>query len=43
MVGTKAVRSWPLSWSRKSSMEEMIFMGDSVCKAWYVKRVQAGE
>src|SRR5580765_7431145 len=26
MVGTKAVRSWPHSWSRSSSMDEMIFM-----------------
>jgi hypothetical protein len=26
MVGTKAVRSCPRSWSRSSSMVEMIFM-----------------
>ncbi len=26
MVGTNAVRNWPRSWSRNSSMHEMIFM-----------------
>jgi hypothetical protein len=26
MVGTNAVRSCPLSWSRNSSMSEIIFM-----------------
>ena len=26
MVGTKTVRNWPRNWSRRSSIEEMIFM-----------------
>jgi hypothetical protein len=33
------VRSWPLSWSRSSSMEEMIFMMDRVRRS----RRYAGE